>query len=764
MPEYDRSIASPHLRVSRDQKGAWEIVNLAEGRHVDARTDKVRTRLLRRWTLQAGDSLRLDRRELRVIAADDVQGLVLEADDGERATWRDGRLSSCRRPAFLGCRDWAWLRDAGVRLRWSLRHWREQEEMALFTLGGQVQCLDRWGLDGAPPLAIRVYWRGGRFWLGNLGEGVREELRRAGEADPERLRSQSLPLDGPEGRVERLVLGRTWFRVSFDAQRLTLEPVRNLPASFVEESGRPLPEGVAVAHRAAGWIGAAPWGLPGGQGLAVGAMLLVASLLFALFLQALQGVQGNPVGLWRMWVFTLPLWLLAWTATGGWDAMAADLGRAMAICALAWLVVSLQLWRQGRLAREAGLVWLLGLCLAGIGAIDLVQLAAGAANTQWLAYASGHLRVLTLMPLVVALAAWLPDGVWRGLATRALANRGLIGVAKGAGLLTVSALLVMQFLVGDEQGLGWAQPVEFAKFVLIFLLASGLTHLHWLRRRDTRDYRSRRGQHLGAALALAGVFAFGAVVIMFGVHDNSPAVILLSLALPFLWILAPSPLIPRPLATWSRRLLLVGMPLALVIAAAAWIWHHPPDYLSVLPQADRFRVWSDPWGNRHSGDQLIQGLMRGREGGWTGVSAWFGPNREVMSLPAVQNDFIASFLLNRFGGLAGLVLITAQALWLGVLLILAGRLMRGAPDAMEARGLFWLGGLLFGLAWMQFAHWGISWGNVLGLLPVMGQPMTWLSSGNSHMLAQALPALWFGMVGSWLVGRIPLPAGARYRR
>jgi cell division protein FtsW (lipid II flippase) len=251
-------------------------------------------------------------------------------------------------------------------------------------------------------------------------------------------------------------------------------------------------------------------------------------------------------------------------------------------------------------------------------------------------------------------------------------------------------------------------------------------------------------------VALAGVFAFGAVVIMLGVHDNSPVVILLALALPFLWILAPSPLIPHPAATWLRRSLLVGMPLALVVAAAAWLWQHPPDLLSDLPQADRFRVWSDPWGNRHSGDQLIQALLRVREGGWSGVSAWLGANREVMGLPAVQDDFIAAFLLNRFGGLVGLVLVAVQVLWLGVLLTLAGRLMRGAPDAMEARGLFWVGGLLFGLAWMQLAHWGISWGNVLGLLPVMGQPMTWLSSGNSHMLALALPALVFGMVGGWL--------------
>lgn len=759
MPAYNRSVASPHLRVSRDPQGAWEIVNLADERKVDVRTDRVESRLLRRWALQVGDSVRLDRREVRVIAADNEQGLVLEADNGERATWRYGRLLSTRRPAFVGCRGQDWLRDAGMRLRWLFRHWRMQEELVLFSLGGQVQCLDRWGLDGLPPLAVRVYWRDGRFWLGNLGDGVRDALQRQGEVSPQRLGSQSLPLDGPEGRVERLVVGRTWFRVSFDAQRLTLEPLRNLPVSFVEEPGRSLPDGVRLDFRSAAWIGAGPWGLPGVQGVAMGVMLLAASVFFAIFLQSIRRAQGETAALGQLWVLTLPLWLLAWIATGGWGAIAADLARAMGLCAFAWLLVTFQLWRQGRLAGEAGVVWLLGVGLAGIGALNLAQLAAGAANTKWLAYASGHLRVLILIPLVVGMAAWLPDMGLRKLATRFLNNRGPMGAVKGFGLLTVCTLLAMQLLVGDEQGLGWIQPVEFAKFVLIFLLASSLTHLHWLRRRDTRDYRSRRGQHIAAAVTLAGVFAFSSLVIMFGVHDNSPALILLALAFPILWILAPNPLIHHPLTTWLRRFVLVGMPLALVVAAAAWIWYHPPDYLSDLPQADRFRVWSDTWGNRQSGDQLIQALMRGREGGWSGVSAWFGANSVVMELPAVQDDFIATFLLNRFGGMVGLVLIAVQTLWLGVLWTLAGRLMRGTPDVLEDRGLFWLGGLLFGLTWMNFAHWGIAWGNVLGLLPVMGQPMTWLSSGNSHMLALALPALGFGMVAGWLARDMGVPPG-----
>ncbi len=91
-----------------------------------------------------------------------------------------------------------------------------------------------------------------------------------------------------------------------------------------------------------------------------------------------------------------------------------------------------------------------------------------------------------------------------------------------------------------------------------------------------------------------------------------------------------------------------------------------------------------------------------------------------------------------------------QTLWCGLLLTLGLGSMHNASDATEARGPYWLGALLFGLAWMQAAHWAVSWGNVLGLLPVMGQPMTWLSSGNSHMLALAASSLVLGMIGAWV--------------
>jgi len=55
-----------------------------------------------------------------------------------------------------------------------------------------------------------------------------------------------------------------------------------------------------------------------------------------------------------------------------------------------------------------------------------------------------------------------------------------------------------------------------------------------------------------------------------------------------------------------------------------------------------------------------------------------------------------------------------------------------------------------GLLVIHLLQWSISWGNTLGILPVMGQPMTWLSSGNSHLASVGVPALILGLLGCWV--------------
>jgi cell division protein FtsW len=85
-----------------------------------------------------------------------------------------------------------------------------------------------------------------------------------------------------------------------------------------------------------------------------------------------------------------------------------------------------------------------------------------------------------------------------------------------------------------------------------------------------------------------------------------------------------------------------------------------------------------------------------------------------------------------------------QALFLAGLLHTAVRCWLQAARARDFR-LAWLGRfrcfLLCGGAALVGGHFLLSWGTNLAIFPVMGQPMSFLSAGGSHLLFFICPLL-----------------------
>jgi len=124
---------------------------------------------------------------------------------------------------------------------------------------------------------------------------------------------------------------------------------------------------------------------------------------------------------------------------------------------------------------------------------------------------------------------------------------------------------------------------------------------------------------------------------------------------------------------------------------------------------------------------------------------------DLVRLPVVQNDFIATFLMVRFGLPAGLALLAAQVITVFGLLSLAVSLMReramGSAQEGANKGTAII---LVGIATIFSLHWSISWGNALGLLPVMGQPMTFIAAATSHHMLMALPSIAIALIAGRL--------------
>ena len=125
-------------------------------------------------------------------------------------------------------------------------------------------------------------------------------------------------------------------------------------------------------------------------------------------------------------------------------------------------------------------------------------------------------------------------------------------------------------------------------------------------------------------------------------------------------------------------------------------------------------------------------------------------------VPVVESDFAATFLIGRFGLGAGVTLIAIQAL---VLIIGFGAgvwlLRDSSRDPIVSGAHQAMAGVVIGAASLYTMQWVLAWSNALGLLPVMGQPMTWLSVGTSHHIFMAVPAALSILIGLRIAGSRP---------
>ncbi len=153
-----------------------------------------------------------------------------------------------------------------------------------------------------------------------------------------------------------------------------------------------------------------------------------------------------------------------------------------------------------------------------------------------------------------------------------------------------------------------------------------------------------------------------------------------------------------------------------------------------------FNPWADYYG---AGYQLAQGFYAFGSGGIFGVG--FGFSRQKYSyLPMAHNDFIFAVIGEELGfiGVLGLLAVFGALVWAGF------KIARYAPD---------LTGRLIaaGCTSMFIIQAFVNIGGVLGLLPLSGKPLPFISYGGSTIMSSIL------MVGGGVGVGMPLPRSSR---
>ncbi len=151
-------------------------------------------------------------------------------------------------------------------------------------------------------------------------------------------------------------------------------------------------------------------------------------------------------------------------------------------------------------------------------------------------------------------------------------------------------------------------------------------------------------------------------------------------------------------------------------------------YLNFSHVRARIEIFLNPWQDiEGKGYQLVQSFFGMAEGGIFGLGLKKGFPQLI---PAAPTDFIFSAIKEELGFLGALALIVA-------LLLLYYRLIKKAFLADDEFLKILLSGLAYGLALQTF----VILSGILGLLPLTGITLPWVSYGGSSLLVQVFSLL-----------------------
>jgi len=268
------------------------------------------------------------------------------------------------------------------------------------------------------------------------------------------------------------------------------------------------------------------------------------------------------------------------------------------------------------------------------------------------------------------------------------------------------------------------QPAEFAKVVVIVTLANLLAPSL---RVEAPGHRPLPWSKVGQAVAVVAPPA----VLIFLEPDLGTMMVFGFVLFAMLFVAG---------ATW-RQMLTLGST-AVAGAAAVWVFR---DKLLRPHQLARFEALFDENADPETiGYQLNQSKSAIGSGRLTGKGLFTeGTLTDFDYIPLQENDFIFTAVAEQLGLLGGLFVLAAFA-------VVVWRLLAISANSRDRFGAL----IAAGAAAMIAFHVFINVGMTIGIMPVTGLPLPFLSQGGSFYMAMALA---LGITNSVWLMRTPVP-------
>lgn len=308
-------------------------------------------------------------------------------------------------------------------------------------------------------------------------------------------------------------------------------------------------------------------------------------------------------------------------------------------------------------------------------------------------------------------------------------------------------LLILVLLVGREVygSQSWLyigpigiQPSEFTKYTTVLMVANYLS-------------LGKAGRHIWVQPIVGILIILVPVGLILMQPDTGTALVFLGMTIPLLfWVgldelvtfVLISPIICAVLAfinfyffvgfiiigilfIFAKRsnlfnsLLYISMNLAAGFGTVYFI-----ENILLPHQRKRLEILLDPFIDpKGAGYNVIQSEVAIGSGGWFGKGFMEGTQTQLGFLPKQWTDFIFCVIAEEYGFIGGMILIITFAVLLGRLLTIAGQTKNRFASVF-----------LMGMVLVIGIHLFINLGMTMGLLPIIGIPLPFVSYGGSSML------------------------------
>jgi rod shape determining protein RodA len=245
------------------------------------------------------------------------------------------------------------------------------------------------------------------------------------------------------------------------------------------------------------------------------------------------------------------------------------------------------------------------------------------------------------------------------------------------------------------------QPAELAKFTTLIALASYLA--------------DERSDEVSYPRFLGGLILVGApAVLVIAQPDLGSASVIITIAMGVLLVAGAK----------AKYIGLISF-LAALTVAGAFVGGFVNDY-----QKERFRVFFGQTADENSIYQVRNAIRALGTGGVFGKGWLEGQLTNDGSVPVMWADFPFAAVGEQFG-------LVGSAVLLGLFIVLLARIWRIATLSRDLLGTYLCAGVFTMLLWQVFQNVGMT----IGIMPVTGLPMPFISYGGSSLLS------YFAMLG-----------------